>query len=118
MKTTTCLLAASCVALVACVSQGKYDKAVATTETTRAELQKKNAELQKTHAELQQRAALLEQTSTELAQQRAEAARLLEEIEQLEELDNARAGEHAATRSRIGVLQKRLAELEAAQRAS
>jgi chemotaxis protein MotB len=43
---------------------------------------------------------------------------LLTEIGQLEELDRTRSGEHAATRTRIGDLQRRLADLEAAQRAS
>lgn len=111
MKTIITLLAVSLVSLAGCVSQGKYDQAVATTETTRAQLQKKNVELQ-------QKDALLAQTNMVLEQQRAEAARLKAEIEQLEQLDKTRAGEHAATRSRIGDLQKRLAELEAAQRAS
>lgn len=111
METTISLLAVSLVSVTGCVSQGKYDQAVASTETTRAQLQKKNVQLHR-------KDALLARTNMVLEQQRAEAARLKAEIEQLEQLDKTRAGEHAATRSRIGDLQKRLAELEAAQRAS
>lgn len=111
MKTSLLLTLSYCLALGGCVSQGKYDQAVATTETTRAQLQQKNALLQ-------QKDALLDQTNTELGQRMSDVAKLKSEIELLEQIGRTRSGEHAATRSRIGDLQKRLVELEAAQHAS
>lgn len=115
MKTIAPLLTITCFALAGCVSQGKYDQAVATTETTRAELRKRNAELI-------EKDALLSTTSMQLGEQRAEAEKLKTMIAKLEELDRTRTGEQTATRAatqaRIGELQKRLAELEAAQRAA
>lgn len=112
------LLLLACLSLAACVPQGKYDRAVATTETTRAELQKKNAELQNQNAELQKQNGVLLTAQMDLVEQRSEAARLKVLIANLEEQDRTRSGEHAATRSRIGELQKRLGELETAQRAA
>ena len=102
MKTTptTTLLVGLSIALFAttgCVSKGKYDQAVAQTETTRAELTRKNA--------------LLEQEAQALAARQAEVDRLNAEIQ-------SASGQSAVSKSRLAEMQKRLDELQAAQRAA
>lgn len=106
MKLSLILVAG--LALGGCVSQGKYDQAVATTQTTRAELDKKTSLLEERNALLQQSTAEIEGRKTEIANLRAE-------IERLIQLDRAHTGEQA---TRISALKARLAELEAAQRAA
>jgi chemotaxis protein MotB len=96
---------------VGCVSQGKYDQAVSQTEITRAQLKR-------TEAALSAKGVQLEQSNIELTQTRADIDKLKKEIAQLEELDKTKTGDVVTSRSRIGELQKRLGELEAAQRAA
>lgn len=98
------LVAAIPLVLAGCVSKGKYDAAVAVTETTRAELKRKDA--------------VLASTSAELTERQADIARLKEAMGRLEALTQTSTGEVASTRTRLGELQKRLTELEAAQRAT
>lgn len=108
MKTALLLSLATCLALGGCVTKDQYDQAIAKTELTRAELEKKNGILE-------QRNALLQQTVSELEQRKADVAKQKGEIERLVQLDKTTTGEH---RVRIGELQRRLRELEAAQRAA
>lgn len=115
MKTSLVLLVASAVALGGCVSKGKYDQAVAATETTRAELEKKNAELEKKNSLLEKTSTQLQQSSTDLEARKGEIAKLRAEIDRLVQLDRSHTGEQMA---RITELRRRLAELEAAQRAA
>lgn len=100
MKTFSagCVLVLAVLTAPGCVSKGKYDESVVRTKTTRAELEQKNVEV--------------DQLSLDLAFRRAEIAKLKEQIAQL-----SKSSEHARTASgtRISDLQKRLAELEAAQ---
>jgi chemotaxis protein MotB len=96
MKTPVLLLVSS-LALGACVSRGRYDQAVSTTETTRAELQR---------------------TQSQLGQSNAEIADLRKQIADLQQSDASKSGDVVASRARIGALQHRLADLEAAQRAA
>jgi len=77
-----------------CVSQGTYDRAVAQTNTTRAELVRRNADMERMSEDLQQR--------------RAEIARLRSELATTSQLQSA-------GRDRIATLQGRLGELERAQ---
>lgn len=90
MKTSLLLLVAASLTLGGCVTKGKYDRAVATTETTRAELQLKDGQLL--------------QRSTELTQRERDIARLKKET-------NARSFE-------LGKLRTQLANVEAAERAA
>lgn len=108
MKKLPLLLVTSILALGGCVSKNRYDQAVATTQTTRAELEKKNSQLAQTSTQLQQ-------TSTELESRKTEIENLRTEIERLVQLDRSHTGEQM---TRISELRKRLAELEAAQRAA
>jgi chemotaxis protein MotB len=99
--TIIAVLALSGLAIGGCVSQGKYDQAVAQTETTRAELSRKqNA---------------LEQTNAELGRRHDEITKLKSEIA---EINKWSYGQSAQSHSRIAQLQKRLVELEAAQAAT
>ena len=102
------LLVTSILALGGCVSKGRYDEAVAVTQTTRAELEKKNSQLAQTSTQLQQ-------SNSELASRKTEIDKLRTEIERLVQLDRSHTGEQM---TRISELRKRLAELEAAQRAA
>jgi chemotaxis protein MotB len=106
MKTFVAILAAACI--TGCVSQGKYDRAVARTETTRAELARKNAELDESNRD---RLAM----QFDLSARHAEIAKLKGELASLGALS---AGQSEQSRARIVALQARLGELEAAQRAS
>ena len=108
MKTTPILILAASLALGGCVSQGKYDEAVATTRLTRAELEKNNRLLNETNQKLLQ-------SSSELESRKEEIASLKTEIDRVVQLDRANTGEQM---KRIGELRRRLAELEAAQRAT
>lgn len=94
MNKTTILMVSAALALSGCVSKGKYDQAVAQTEITRAELAKETD--------------LVRAKSSDIDQLKADIARL-------EAADVSKSDE---SRARIGELQKRLAELQAAQRAS
>lgn len=101
MNKTSLLMLSAVFALSGCVSKGKYDQAVAQTETTRAELSKSTDQVKLMTSELEAR-------KIEIDRQKAEIARL-------EALDESKSGE---SRTRIGELQKRLSELQAAQRAT
>lgn len=83
--------------LGACVSQGRYDQAVATTQTTRAELQR---------------------AKSELGDSQAKIADLKRQIAEVQKLEAAQSDGAASSRAKIGALQARLADLEAAQRAA
>ena len=104
MNKSLAVFVLSTFALTACVSRGRYDQAVSTTETTRAQLQKKQTEL--------------DRSTTELTQRTAEIGRLKKQLADLEQLDQTKTGDVVASRAHIGNLQKRLAELEAAQHAA
>jgi chemotaxis protein MotB len=106
MKTIVPLLALACV--TGCVSQGKYDRAVAQTETTRAELARKNAELDQSNKD---RLTM----QFDLSTRHAEIKKLKSELASLGAVS---AGQSQESRARITELQKRLGELEAAQRAA
>jgi chemotaxis protein MotB len=108
MKKLPLLLVTSIFALGGCVSKGRYDEAVAVTQTTRAELEKNNRQLALTSTQLQQSNAELESRKTEIENLRTE-------IERLVQIDRSHTGEQM---TRISELRKRLAELEAAQRAA
>lgn len=115
-RSTRALAALVCVTTLAlsataCVSKGRYDEAVSQTELTKAQLKR-------TEAALQARGAELDKLNAELEGQRTERAKLKDEIALLERMDKSKTGDVAASRSRIAELQKRLGELEAAQRAS
>jgi chemotaxis protein MotB len=112
------LLLASCAALPVlggCVSQGRYDKAVAQADVTRAELTRKNALLERSSVE---RAAM----QGELAARHDElSARVAETVKLKSELDALQAqasGQTTESRTRIAELQKRLGELQSLQRAA
>lgn len=101
MKTiyaSTLALSFVTIALGGCVSRGKYDAAVAQTETTRAELSKKSA--------------ALGDAQTQLNQREQEAARLAALIDQL---SSTSSKERASSDARVTELRKRLDELRAAQ---
>jgi chemotaxis protein MotB len=106
MKTLVSLLDLAC--MTGCVSQSKYDRAVAQTETTRAELARRNAELERGNAD---RLSM----QFDLSKRLAEITKLKSELASLGALSADRSQESSA---RITTLQKRLGELEAAQRAS
>jgi chemotaxis protein MotB len=106
MKTFVTVLAV--VLATGCVSQGKYDRAVAQTETTRAELARKNAQLDQSDKD---RLAM----QFDLSTRNAEIGKLKSQLGSLGALS---AGQSQESRARITDLQKRLGELEAAQRAS
>ncbi|MBX3232566.1 MAG: OmpA family protein [Labilithrix sp.] len=108
MKTILLLTVSASVLLGGCVSKNKYDQAVAQTEITRAELAKKELLLG-------ERNGIIQQSSAELEQRKDDIAKLKVEIAQLIQLDKSLKGEH---RVRIGELQRRLVQLEAAQRAA
>ncbi len=90
-------LLALCGAVGGCVSQGKYDQAVAETQLTRAELKRQGV--------------LLDQSNVDLAARQSEIAMLKSEIA-------GTSGQTVQSRSRIVELQKRLGELEAGERAA
>jgi chemotaxis protein MotB len=106
MKTIVPLLVLACAA--GCVSQGKYDRAVAQTETTRAELARRNAELDQSNKD---RLAM----QFDLSSRHADIQKLKAELASLGAVS---AGQSHESRARIAELQRRLGELEAAQRAS
>lgn len=97
---------------VGCVSKSKYDQTVADYDRAVAKTRLTNAELSK---EIQRKDAILDQQNAELTQRSGELARLKAEIDALE---NTRSAEGSVNRTRISELQKRLTELQAAQRAS
>lgn len=101
IHTSTLLVSLVTIALGGCVSQGKYDAAVAQTETTRAELSKK--------------AAALGEAQTQLTQREQEAARLAALIDQL---SSTSSKERASSEARVTELRKRLDELRLAQAAA
>lgn len=84
-----------------CVSQGRYDQAVAQTSATRAEVAKQNAALQQTTADLEQRLKEITKLHTQI-----------DELSKSSDLTRTSSG------ARISELQKRLGELEAAQSAA
>lgn len=88
-------------AMAGCVSQGKYDRAVAETQTTRAELGKRS------HA--------LDQANADVERQRREIGAL---ETQLEQLTKAALVEGADKSAQIENMKKRLDELRAAHAAS
>jgi chemotaxis protein MotB len=98
-----------------CVSQGKYDRAV---QEGRANVELTRAELRRTEDRLRSQSSTLEQLTAELAHRQDVISRLRSELDQLDAVASARSGDVATSRARIGELQRRLVELEAAQRAS
>lgn len=88
MKILTLTLVA--VSLIGCVSRGRYDQAVTTTEITRAELKERDAAL---------------------GRERGTSAKLKAEIDALDQRNSSDS-------TRISELQKRLGELQAAERAT
>jgi chemotaxis protein MotB len=106
MKIIVPLLAVACV--TGCVSREKYDRAVAQTETTRAELARRNAELDRSHKD---RLAM----QFDLSERHVEIGRLKRELTLLGALS---ADQSEASRARIVELRNRLGDLEAAQRAA
>lgn len=107
MKTTMLgfVLLASAVTLGGCVSKGKYDEAVAQTQTTRAQLAK-------TSAQLNQTTQTLADVNDQLESARMEIGRL-----ELLIADATKASEtdRSTNAARIGELRKRLDELKAAR---
>jgi chemotaxis protein MotB len=101
--------AATVFAFVAgCVSQGKYDEAVAQTEVTRAELGRSNAELERTNAALAQ--------IKRDAQQRAEAIGRLEAL--LDQTSKSSATQIASREARVAELSKLLEQARSANAAA
>ncbi len=100
-KIVIAAVALSTLSLGACVSKGRYNEAVAQTETTRAELSRKQNALEESNAELQRR--------------REEITKLKAEIAEINKLSY---GQSYQSSTRIAQLQKRLADLEAAQSAA
>jgi chemotaxis protein MotB len=97
----TILGCALVLAMAGCVSQGKYDRAVAETQTTRAELGKKSV--------------ALEQANADLDRQRGEIHAL---ETQLEQLTTAAFVAGADKSAQIDAMKKRLDELRAAHSAA
>lgn len=130
MKTSLAgAIALAALAATGCVSQGKYDQAVAQTATTRAELARKAAAYDQVSAKLAQqtaaraqaaadlarKAAALEAASADLEARRKEISKLKGE---LDALAVASADSRTASGARITALQARLVELQAAQSAA
>lgn len=115
MKPFSPLALTTVLVLGGCVSQGRYDEAVATTRLTRAELEKTERLLQQTNQRLQQSGAELEDRNAQITARQEEIAKLKSEIERLVQLDRKTTGEQM---QRISDLRRRLAELETAQRAA
>jgi chemotaxis protein MotB len=109
------IIALAAVGSLGCVSQGKYDRAVTDYNQAVARYDQAVAKTHTTSAELARKDLILEQTNADLLERGREVDRLKAEIELL---DRSRSGDNAANKSRISDLQKRLGELEAAQRAS
>jgi chemotaxis protein MotB len=110
IPTTTVLRAAAVSLAVAtgCVSQGRYDQAVSTTQTTRAELAKRNAELAKKSAALSDLQAQLDARTLEIAYLRGE----ISDARAKHVIDRLHSG------GTIADLEKRLDDLEAQQAAA
>jgi chemotaxis protein MotB len=100
-RTILAILAVGCVFAGGCVPQWKYDLAVAETETTRAQIKRRDADLV--------------QSNAELAKRRNEIDALKSEIAEIERWSYGQSYRHGA---RVETLQKRLKHLEAAQAAA
>lgn len=103
MKTSSIrsVLAAAVVLMAGCVSQGKYDEAVAKTKLTQAELDAKTS--------------TLTQAREELDRQRAEIAKLEAVIN---EVSKSAQNDRASSEASLGELRKRLDELRRTQSAA
>ena len=111
MKTTSmtaCVLALLALGAAGCVSQGKYDMALAQTETTRAQLGKANSDLNRTNAELAK-------TNEDLEAARA-ATKRYESL--LTQATSAANRDQKSSTVRIDELKKRIDELRVAQAAA
>lgn len=102
MNRTTFPILTLCLAVLGgCVSQAKFDRAVAETQTTRAEIRRRNVELHDSNAEL--------------AKRRNEIAALKGTLAEIERWSYGQSYRHGA---RVEQLQRRLRQLESAQAAA
>jgi chemotaxis protein MotB len=117
MNTTHRLVLASVIGLVGigCVGKGKYDQAVAQTQTTRSELAQKKEALARSNVELSHRDSEIATLKAEIEGRRAEITDLQSLLEKTKSTASA---DRQLDASRLAQLERRLAQLQAAQSAS
>jgi chemotaxis protein MotB len=109
MKTNlACVFGLLAMAATGCVSQGRYDEAIAQTELTRADLHRAKSALENTRSALDKSKLDLEKNQTEMANLQA----------RIDELTNASADERHKSARSIDDLKKSLEELRAQRSAS